>query len=159
MGSRLLRVALQDGEELQMYRAGAFLLLVWGFAATAQAQPVTLTLACKGTTTFPADSSDPDAKQPISMGIIVNFTERTVQGFGFPGLLDYPVKITAANDVTIAFGGSSHAFPTSVASIMGSIDRVTGDVEATSMLSDPKTNKTISTTTYALLCRPTQRMF
>jgi hypothetical protein len=35
-----------------------------------------------------------DAKrEPVSMGIIVNFTTRTVQGFGAPGLLDYPVKV------------------------------------------------------------------
>jgi hypothetical protein len=37
------------------------------------------------------------------MGIIVNFTNKTVQGFGAPGVLDYPVKITASNDVTVAF--------------------------------------------------------
>jgi hypothetical protein len=42
--------------------------------------------------------------EAISMGIIVNFTARTVQGFGFPG--DDPVKITAWDDVTVAFSGS-----------------------------------------------------
>jgi hypothetical protein len=38
-------------------------------------------------------SGEEDAKpDPISMGIIVNFTNRTVEGFGQPGLMDYPVK-------------------------------------------------------------------
>ena len=96
--------------------------------------------------------------QPISMGLMVNFTSGTVQGFGTPGLLDYPVRITAANDVTIAFSGSQ-AIMNSRFSITGSIDRVTGDVEATSMLTDEKTSHVISQTSYTLQCRPTQRMF
>jgi hypothetical protein len=92
------------------------------------------------------------------MGIIVNFTERTVQGFGFPGLIDYPVKITGANDVTVAFSGRQEVW-SSVSSIEGSINRVTGDVAATSMLIASKTSKIISQTDYALQCRPAQRMF
>jgi hypothetical protein len=76
-----------------------------------------------------------DAKPaPISMGIIVNFTKNTVQGFGIPGVSDYPVKIRGMNDARIVFDGS-HDNGTSVASTTGSIDRVTGDVEATDILS------------------------
>ena len=92
------------------------------------------------------------------MGIIVNFTNRTVQGFGSPGLIDYPVKITAWNDVTVAFGGS-HVFANQQLSIMGSIDRVTGDVEATNLSTDTKTHQTVYSLQYTLKCRPTQRMF
>jgi hypothetical protein len=139
-----------------MYRV-AFLLLACGFAATARAQPAALTLACKGTTT---DSALPDERSPFSMGMIVNFITRLIQGFGTPGLIDYPVKITGADDVTIVFGGSQEIFGSRARhSINGSIDRVTGDVEATSIMSDPNTGKTISTTTYELQCRPAQRMF
>jgi hypothetical protein len=138
------------------WASGGLLLLAWGLTGAAQAEPVTLTLACKGITTQTMLS---DAKpEPISMGIIVNFTARTVQGFGFPGMLDYRVSITAANDVAVAFGGHQEVM-SSVSSIEGSIDRVTGDVEATSTLSDPKTNKMITQTAYAIQCRPTQRMF
>jgi hypothetical protein len=68
-----------------------------------QAADTTLTLACRGTTTSGLEDAKPD---PVSIRIIVNFTNRTVQGFGFPGLIDYPVKITAWNDVTVAFRGS-----------------------------------------------------
>jgi len=78
-----------------MYGLGALLLLAWSFVAIAQAQPATLTLACKGTMTM-----EPMEPQAISMGIILNFTERTVQGFSDPGFINIPVMITAANDVT-----------------------------------------------------------
>jgi len=100
-----------------MYRAlGAFLILGWSGNVAAQVQPNILTLACKGTTTW---ASLPEAKpEPFSMGIILNFSARTVQGFGTPGLMDYPVRITAANDVTVAFGGSGEV-GSSRASIMG----------------------------------------
>ena len=71
------------------------------------------------------------------MGIIVNFSARTVQGFVSPQGFEFPVMITAANDVMVAFSGQQQ-LPSSVHSIFGSIDRVTGDVEATSSIADPK---------------------
>ncbi|MFY9785339.1 MAG: hypothetical protein WAK08_06295 [Pseudolabrys sp.] len=118
-----------------MCRVGALLLLAWGFAATAQAQPATLTLTCRGTTT---DSSEPDAKKyPVSMSIVVNFTDRTVQGFYLLELLDIPVKIMAANKV-VALGGQRKS-PSTLTSIHGSLDRTTGDLEATLTVSEPKT--------------------
>jgi len=136
-------------------RAGAIVLLAWGFAATAQAQPATLRFACQGTTT---ESLEPDAKKyPVSLGIVVNLTDRTVQGFYLPELLEIPVKITAANKV-VAFGGQRKS-PSTLTSIHGSIDRVTGDLTATLAVSEPKTSKIYTTTIYALKCRPTQRMF
>lgn len=111
---------------------------------TAQAADTTLTLACQGTTTVRMEDAKPE---PISMGIIVNFTNRTVQGgFGYPSVLyDFPVKITSMNEATVVFHGSNQS------SITGSIDRVTGDVEA-----DTEGPTSIH---YALKCRPTQRMF
>jgi hypothetical protein len=77
---------------------------------------------------------------------------RTVHGFGYPGfsgLFDFPVKITGTNEVTIAFHGSNQTG----GSITGSIDRVTGDVEARTQTSP------VIILRYALKCRPTQRMF
>ena len=122
---------------------------------TAQAADTTLTLACKGTTTI--TGMEPE---PISMGLIVNFTAGTVQGFGSPSIMNYPVKIKGINDVTIDFAGFQEFFAgTQEASIRGSIDRVTGDVEATSTVMATKTKKTIISTSYSLKCRPTQRMF
>jgi hypothetical protein len=115
---------------------------------TAQAADTTLTLACQGTTNLN------NAKlEPISMGIIVDFTNRTVQGFGFPDSHDFPVKITGMNEVTITFHGSNQA---GNMSITGSIDRVTGDVEARNQAASD-TFYTILR--YALKCKPAQRMF
>ena len=130
------------------FRSTAALLVVAGLSMTAQAADTTLTLACQGTATSGTQDTKPE---PISMGIIVNFTNYTVQGFG------YPVKITDVNEVTVAFEGSKPLGAT-VWSAWGSIDRVTGDVEASSTMTATKTGN-ILMTNYALKCRPAQRMF
>jgi hypothetical protein len=96
------------------------------------------------------------------MSLIVNFTAGTVQGFGVPGLRDPPVRITGINDVIVAFGGSDPASASMLGlswSLNGSIDRVTGEVEASEMSTDAKTRNTVYSTSYSLKCRPTQRMF
>jgi hypothetical protein len=94
---------------------------------TAQAaEPATLTLACQGTVTvheYPRTTTVEDAKpQPYNMGMTVNLTARTVQGFGS----EYPYKITDINAGTIIFRHSGEQ-----TAIVGQIDRVTGDLEAT----------------------------
>ena len=102
-----------------MYRLSGTFFLLAGITAIAQAQPIGNTLACKGTIT---NSSAPDDKVPISRGVTINFAAGLVQGFAFPGLIDYPLKITAANDVTVAFGGSELLLSgTSLSSTQGSI--------------------------------------
>jgi hypothetical protein len=141
-----------------MYRLGALLLLLaLSCAATAQAPPSMLKLTCEGTAT---DSLDPGSKDGLAlMGIIVDFTDNTVQGFGYPnGSFNHPVMITTADDVTVKFYGEQEGVLSSRESIIGSIDRVTGDVEATLSLVDQKTNKARRQITYALQCRPTQRL-
>jgi hypothetical protein len=105
-----------------MYRT--VLLLALGFATSAQAQPATVTLACKGTT------------------------------------MDTLPAATDADDVTILFSGHDEVLSRSTKmSIQGTIDRVTGDVEAQVAVSDPMTGKARSQLEYKLQCRPTQRMF
>jgi hypothetical protein len=100
----------------------------------------------------------------VSIGIIVNFTNRTVQGFGNPDPRygeDFPVKITGANEVTISFQGERSDGPNAVINrrIDGSIDRVTGAVDAYSTSMNLKAAKIVHSTRYALKCRPAQRMF
>lgn len=130
-------------------------------ATTAQAvETGTLTLACKGTNVAGYEGANPE---PFSMSLIISFTAGTVQGFGTPGFSDPPVKITGINDVTVAFGGSTQA-PARVLgnsdwSLNGTIDRVTGEVEANEILTDAQTGKKFASTSYSLKCRPTQRMF
>lgn len=137
-----------------MCRLGALLLLLaWSCTANAQAP---LKLTCEGTAT---DSLDPGGKHGLAlMGITVNFIDSTVQGFGYPnGSFNHPVMITTADDVTVGFYGEQEGVLSSRESIIGSIDRVTGDVEATMSLIDQKTNKATRQITYALQCRPTRR--
>jgi hypothetical protein len=109
---------------------------------TAQAVDTTLTLACQGTVTV-TPSIDDAKPEPISVGIILNFITHTVQGFG------NPTEITRMNDTTITFAGSD---PSAGWTVDGSIDRVTGEVGATTTLWNLKTK-------FALKCRPAQRMF
>jgi hypothetical protein len=126
----------------------AALLVVAGVTAQA-AEPATLTLACQGTTISSLENAKPE---PVSMGIIVNFTNRTVQGFG------YPVNITDVDEVTVSFNGFSSLSSTRWHTD-GFIDRVTGDLYANSLVQAVETSKIVTSTIYSLKCRPTQRMF
>jgi hypothetical protein len=91
------------------------------------------------------------------MGIVVNFATRTVQGFYLAGA-DYPITITAADNVTVEFGGKqTRVFSTD--SISGSIDRVTGELQATNSSYDQKQQRILFEQTFALQCKPAQRMF
>jgi hypothetical protein len=93
--------------------------------------------------------------EPVSMGIIVNFMARTVTG-GFED--DYPVTITAFDDLHISFSGSRG----NRWIIEGSMDRVTGDMQASwttwDLTRDLKYEVAWSQL-LALKCRPAQRMF
>jgi hypothetical protein len=111
---------------------------------TAQAADTTLTLACQGTVTVGTTGNE--KPELISIGVIVNFTARTVQGFR------YPAEITAMDDTQVTFTRSTNP------SIDGTIDRVTGFLEATHVLLS-KDNKVALAMYYSLKCRPTQRMF
>jgi hypothetical protein len=137
----------------------ALVIMLAGQTAEVQ-QSGTLTLACEGTTTLRYPNSGyPDEKSPTSMSIVINFTTRTVQGFGILGKGNQ-LPITAADDVTITFYGyTSPRDPPAEAWIMGKINRVTGAVQATEFLDDNQNNKRLSVTIYELKCRPTERMF
>jgi hypothetical protein len=136
--------------------------MVAALPTTVRAADETLTLACQGTVTDTTTLLY-GKPEPISVGIIINFTAKTVQGLNFmtrsiQGLVgpkDF-VKITSISDQTVAFLGSSSGL-----SINGSIDRVTGDLEATYISSGVGewTQSTSVTQTLALKCRPAQRMF
>jgi hypothetical protein len=61
---------------------------------TGQAADTTLTLACQGTATDITQPVDGNP-EPTSMGIIINFTARTVAG------LDFPLKITSSDETVV----------------------------------------------------------
>jgi hypothetical protein len=93
-------------------------------------------------------SECPDA---ISMGLIVKFTARTVQGTARwgPYLFDDQLPITELNEGTVVFEGFSKFLGMR---IHGSMDRVTGDVGIVATGESDAYD-------YALKCTPAQRMF
>jgi hypothetical protein len=119
---------------------------------TAQVADTTLALACEGTV-------KEDIKLnpiPVSMGIIINFSDRTIKGFGVPGI--DTVEITSVTETSFRFGTPIRSDPAWTAT--GSIDRVTGNLEATTAKWDASnTHNILAVSRYALKCRPTQRMF
>src|SRR5262245_5487641 len=138
---------------------------------TAQAADTTLTLACQGTMIFtsPAMPEGPPApptrkmeskkSEAISMGIVVDFTKNAVYGFGFPGYSDDPpVSTTYVDEVLINFHGSKSSEGMNT-SIGGTIDRVTGDVQALQVRTNEENGEDLYRRKYSLKCRPAQRMF
>jgi hypothetical protein len=111
--------------------------IVAALSMTVQAADETLTLACKGTIQRNAMKSE-----PVSMGIIVNFTARTITGFTLP-TEKLPLTMLNFNDTTVQFSGSD-----SISSLVidGIIDRVTGDLEATA-IRQPSITETKAATT------------
>ena len=129
------------------------LLAFLGLATAQAAEPTgTLTLACEGTAT---QDTEPDAKQPISMGIVLNFTTRTVQGFPHIG----GAEITKVDDGHIVFVARYHGSKEvhDEWGFVGTIDRVTDDLKAHWMLMNMETGN-FRIVAYSLKCKTTQRM-
>jgi hypothetical protein len=104
------------------------------------------------------DAPDENNRKPedASKGIIFNFSTGEVAGFDSPDLgWYYHAKISAINDVTIYFRGENTEYDFF---LEGSIDRVTGDLDATIFQHDKNKSPT-NTLHYALHCKPTQRLF
>jgi hypothetical protein len=105
------------------------------------AQAASLTLGCSGTATtthLPKNgmASDPEKDSVVDMSVVVNFDERTVSGF----LLDedasgryfqkpLPIETVDANGVSFRGNSSNKNSPRS--SVFGTVDRITGKIDAT----------------------------
>ena len=122
-------------------------------AQKAQAQQDVLTLACKGTV-----SSGDEKPKPDSRGLIVNLTTRTMEGLNDLSYFhEPPTEITGVNNATIQFFSQHETEDGILVTLLGSIDRVTGDLEATWTVSGKKLPK--SSGKYLLNCSPAQRRF
>src|SRR4029079_14646018 len=88
---------------------------------------------------------------PLSIGLIVNITTRTVNGTARqrPYIFDDQLQIAEWNEVTVIFRGFSQFLGMNIS---GSMDRMTGDV---GMLATSKTEAI----EYELQCTRTQRIF
>jgi len=116
----------------------------------------TLTLACEGTATDKTDLMKAATPKPVSIGLIIDLTRKTVAGFErvFPTFTG-AVKITIVDDLTIGFSGTDGGG----GAVFGTVDRITGDVEAATEYWNHGTNKLQWATVYSMQCKPTQRMF
>jgi hypothetical protein len=119
---------------------------------TQAAEPTMLTFSCDGTIAD-AKASESKPERVTKMGLIVNFAERSVSGFNIVAHID------RVDDASISFGGEGNLPPLPGArstpvsmTVMGSIDRVTGAVSATTLT-------TATMYTYDLLCKPVKRLF
>ena len=129
------------------------MLLALGLSVAQAAEPTgTLTLACQGERMSRSASDTAPAQEQVSIGIIINFTDRTVKGFG--GDWSLPIPIHEVNETFVTF--EDHQAGLFEASIIGIIEFDTGDMEAVMKLSG-KTGKLENF--YILQCKPTQRMF
>src|SRR5262245_57057755 len=121
----------------------------------AYAQQAAITLACKGVVWDTRGGRD--KREPVSLGIVVDFTTRTVQGgYGPPGMC--PATITDADAAQIRFEGGVQDGPVAHG-IDGFIDRVTGDVAVTTSIQNTQLNTPATMTYYQLKCIPTRHMF
>jgi hypothetical protein len=89
-----------------MVREILFGVLLVASTTSQAAEPAKLVLTCQGHTHYLEDNSQ---SSPVSLGIIVNLADRTVQGFRYPE--DFPIKITDINETTLVFHGSSRYAP------------------------------------------------
>ena len=128
-------------------RVAAAVMLVVGLSTAAATEPQTLTLACDGTITAYADAR-PRPPTSVSRGVLINFADRTVKGFGNPA---DRVKVHSVDETYISFG--TEDTKTGETSITGKLDRVTGELSAIMEYSRGLTNM------YSLKCKPAQRMF
>jgi hypothetical protein len=129
----------------------AMLLALAGLSTAHAAEPTgTLTLVCEGVKETLIGSDVIGDRERVSMGLVVNFTKRTVEGI--PGAT--PAALDAITETTADFTYSTRSEDGMVQPRgSGHIDRMTGDLWArfyeVSKLS----------VEYSLKCKPTQRMF
>jgi len=134
----------------------AALLLVLSVAGAAE-PTARLTLACQGTAIDKTNPRKLGEPEPVSMGLIIDFTAKTVVGFDFPGSSGAQVTIVFTDETTVGFSGTSAIGGTA----FGRIDRVTGLVEAAteSWSHETEPHKLEWAKFYSLKCKPTQRLF
>jgi len=124
------------------------MLLALAALSTAQAaEPETLTLACKGTEEILGAAVRTDT---TSIRVIVDFQNRTVT------LGDDLLNIYSLNEATISFRAIiTSGAGTFVRSMDSTIDRMSGELVASSITTDQKTRETILSVSLDLKCRPT----
>jgi hypothetical protein len=129
------------------------LLLVPGnHARAAKNEPNVVTLSCDGMLTATYGANTPEASQPLQRtGLVVNLDEQTVFFVG------YVVPIEGVGEGNIKFGGTETVDYGFRVAIIGNMDRATGRMDATMVMSDPTqqpSDPNIATIHYEVICKP-----
>jgi hypothetical protein len=129
--------------------------------ATSSAEGISLSLDCSGTVKRIAvgqqgavDDSEKENVEDFSL--LLDFDQRTVSGFWaeLTGLRN-PIPIIGADANSVVFKGSKKVLTTD-ASIFGTVDRITGRVEATETWLYSNGHKIIG---WDLRCKPAKPLF
>jgi hypothetical protein len=133
----------------------AVMLLALGLSVAQAAEPTgTVMLACEGTVTNSRNPPETPSG-PSSKVIIFNFDAKTIEGFDSK----YSIEIRDGRELmTVLFNGRSVDEKIPKSSIIGSINRVTGDMEL-SLMFDREGGYERSKVDFLLKCKPAQRMF
>ena len=121
------------------------------------AQARSLTLGCSGTATntdIPKGGveSDPEKENIVDMSIVVNLDERTVSGLWFDKA-NKPLPIVAVDANSVTFRGERRDVGVSTGGIEGTVDRITGHVDARQITL--YRNGSMSILVWDLRCKPT----
>lgn len=125
-------------------------VLLGGHARAAENDPKIITLSCDGVITPAYGANKPEVPQSLQkVSVIVNLDEHTIFFLG------YFVPTEDVDGANIHFGGrQSVEYGFSVA-INGNIDRATGHMDATLVMSDPTQLPDLNSATvhYGLVCQ------
>src|SRR5215467_6755399 len=126
------------------------LLVLGGHARAAENEPNMITLSCDGMLTATYGANKPEAPKPLQeTGLVVNLDEQTVFFLG------YVIPIESVGEASIKFGGMQTVDYGFAVAITGNIDRASGRMGATVVLSDPTQQPTdTATIRYDVVCKP-----
>jgi hypothetical protein len=138
---------------MRAFQTLALLLLVLGNQArAAENAPNVITLSCDGMLTAAHGGNKPEAPQPLQKNsLVVNLDEQTVFFLG------YVVPIESASEASIKFGGTQTVDYGFRVAIRANIERATGRMDATMIMSDPARQPGDPNTAalhYDMLCTP-----
>jgi len=136
---------------MRVFQTLALLLLVLGDRAQpAESGPNVIALSCVGMLTATYGANKPEAPKPLQeTGLVVNLDEQTVFFLG------YVIPIESVGEASIKFGGMQTVDYGFAVAITGNIDRASGRMGATVVLSDPTQQPTdTATIRYDVVCKP-----
>ena len=127
-------------------------LVLGGHARGAENEGKVITLSCEGTLTRTYGADKPSDPEPLQKtGAVVNLDEQTVFFMG------YVVPIEGVGEDSIKFGGTQTVDYGFGVAIRGNIDRATGRMDATLVMSDPTqqpSDPNIAAIDYEVVCKP-----